>query len=106
MIQERRYLTAREKELLLVSQGRCCAICGHPFLATRKPQFDHVLPLSLNGTNEPDNWRAICAACHAPKSVREKKIAAKITRLSEVRPRWRKKLNGKVVVADGKAKMS
>ena len=65
----RRYLVDAEKEALLVKQGRKCALCGDDL---ERPEFDHTIALCKGGTNSPDNFQALCTACHAEKSKSER----------------------------------
>lgn len=49
--------------------GRGCALCGY-----RYPQeVDHILPVSLGGTGDPDNRRALCHRCHKEETARLRK---------------------------------
>lgn len=38
-----------------------CSFCGLPFDLT----VDHILPLSMGGTNEPANLRVLCRSCNS-----------------------------------------
>lgn len=48
--------------------GRTCYVCQEaPY-----EEIDHVIPWAEGGTDELDNLRPICQACHKPKTLREK----------------------------------
>lgn len=105
MVTDRKPLTKRQRLTLYLSQGGRCAVCGER-RELDEMDDDHHLPLWNNGTNEADNRRMICReGCHKAKTAKEAKERAKVKRLSESRPRLRRKSNGRVVVADGHAKM-
>lgn len=43
-----------------------CALCG-----SRYPtEVDHIVPVSLGGTGDPDNRRALCRQCHKEETAR------------------------------------
>ena len=52
-------------QTLVDRDGERCVYCG-----TLKGKFhiDHIVPLSLGGTNRPDNLQILCASCNIKKS--------------------------------------
>jgi len=62
------------RELLLVRQDGCCAICGHRFPQPGElnPQmqsffsttFDHIVPRSDGGSDDLDNFRLVHGGCN------------------------------------------
>jgi hypothetical protein len=45
-----------------------CALCGRPLARDVSPQVDHVVPLSLGGSNDPGNLQLLCRDCNLGKS--------------------------------------
>lgn len=54
------------KNLVGARQGWSCAICKETFGC--KIIYDHIKPLSLNGSNHFSNIQAICPTCDADKT--------------------------------------
>lgn len=65
------------KRRILARQGDKCAISGKPFTAKEKPQFDHIVPLWLDGKNCEENLQAIHADPHKRKTAAEAAVRAK-----------------------------
>ena len=65
---------------ILARQNGVSVISGRPFTAKDKPQFDHVVPLWLGGSNRESNLQAIHADEHARKTSVEAGVRAKINR--------------------------
>lgn len=42
-----------------------CQLCGEP-----ADQVDHIIPVSLGGTGDPDNLRSLCERCHKAETAR------------------------------------
>ena len=79
----RHYLTKTTKAAKYKAQhGRCgeCE-CG---IALADTLWDHILPLCLGGTNNPDNWQGLCMKCHTAKTAREAGMRAKADRQGKV----------------------
>lgn len=54
--------------LILFAGGKYfapCALCGGPAF-----QVDHIVPVSLGGTGDAENLRALCERCHKEESAR------------------------------------
>lgn len=48
-----------------------CQPCLPAGRVTPARTVDHIIPRAKGGTDDPDNLRAICDACHAAKTTRE-----------------------------------
>ena len=67
----KRHLTGRrlDRARALVFQYQpLCAVCQ------RAPsvELDHIVPLSLGGSDDGDNLQGLCKACHREKTARER----------------------------------
>lgn len=69
-------LTPAQFGLVLTYQGGVCAECSGP----GPFEADHVLPLSMGGTNELFNWQLLCEPCHQTKTNLEAGPRAKAER--------------------------
>ena len=72
----RAYLSARAKASVVRRQEYLCAECAHD-LDALVVEFDHILPLALGGTNDIENFQALCRPCHLGKTGTD------ITRISK-----------------------
>lgn len=45
-----------------------CQICGYKFKNHQDTSLEHVLPLSLGGTDDSSNWQLLCKKCNHAKS--------------------------------------
>ncbi len=59
----------RKRERVLLRDGYICQVCGR---VTRQLEMDHIVPMSQGGSEDEDNLRAICVACHRIKTAKEK----------------------------------
>lgn len=84
----RQYLSAAQKVALIERQGKRCAVCGG---CPRTFEFDHIQELSLGGTNDPENWQALCRDCHVTKSGKSRKQSAKEARLRGETGQWKRR---------------
>ena len=66
---ERRFLSDEEKASLIKNQLNKCKMCDE---VQTKFEYDHIIPLVLNGSNDIENFQALCAACHLQKTVQER----------------------------------
>lgn len=90
-----RCVTEHMKRFVASGQGWKCKHCANMLDYTW--QTDHVVPLSLGGSNEPENLQALCCNCHARKTIadlHEERRAfgycpsrAKARRSAEARPK-------------------
>jgi 5-methylcytosine-specific restriction endonuclease McrA len=44
-----------------------CEICGHVFSGLQEVTLDHIVPLSLGGSEKASNWQLTCTLCNAQK---------------------------------------
>lgn len=51
-----------------IVDGAVCARCG----GGGPLEVDHIVPLAIGGSSEPENLQALCADCHAAKSAAER----------------------------------
>jgi len=66
---KRASLTLIQKiKLLLAQEGKCAKKSCRKKLEKGDIEFDHTHALGLNGTNELDNWQALCLECHNLKT--------------------------------------
>lgn len=59
-------LSAARKEEIFARDGHVCSYCGAqdgPF------HVDHILPVALGGSNDPDNLTIACKACNLSKGA-------------------------------------
>lgn len=47
-------------------RGRC-ELCGYKFSSLQDVTLDHIVPLSLGGSEKPDNWQLTCSLCNNQK---------------------------------------
>lgn len=74
-------------ERMLVSQGRCAGVNLHKMMVVCGKSlfgidiaYDHITPLWAGGKNNPENWQALCCACHQIKTNIETEQRAKADR--------------------------
>lgn len=60
--------TKNQKKMINDRQGNKCNLCDG---VLKKAQYDHIIPLVAGGTNELDNFQALCLECHFEKSKNE-----------------------------------
>ncbi|WP_298341834.1 HNH endonuclease [Ferrimicrobium sp.] len=53
------------KQLVMVRDGAKCAYCG----STVDIQFDHIIPISLGGSSNPENLQILCGPCNRRKGA-------------------------------------
>ena len=51
-----------------ITAGKVCAECG----GGGPLEVDHIVPLAIGGSTEPENLQPLCRACHAAKSAAER----------------------------------
>jgi hypothetical protein len=86
---KRRYLSAKEKALVIERQKwKCACGCGET-LVLGKIDFDHTLALQFGGTNDISNFCALIVKHHKQKSNKENTLRAKADRLKlKAEGRW------------------
>lgn len=72
-IQRCRWPSWLHEALMHREKGRC-ALCGtdltHVYGIDKKPQIDHIVPISKGGSNDPTNLQLICHECNQKKGNR------------------------------------
>lgn len=46
-------------------KNRVCGVCG----TTENLSFDHIIPISRGGSDEPENIQTLCRVCNSRKGV-------------------------------------
>lgn len=59
-------LTNSEREFIFERDGRVCKKCK----STDDLTIDHIMPISLGGSKEPDNLQVLCRSCNSGKNNR------------------------------------
>ena len=62
------FSTSFRLNLFLMRKGLCAA-CSQKIDAGKAWDIDHILPLALGGTKEPDNLQILCRPCHRAKTT-------------------------------------
>ena len=78
---------------ILERNGYTCRLCGagpddpDPFDASRKVRLhvDHIIPLSQEGQNDPENLRVLCSACNQGRSNIQTPTETAINLLARIR---------------------
>lgn len=80
---------ARLRRATLARDSWTCRGCGVVDRSGRSLQADHIIPLSLGGTNDLENMQALCVSCHSQKSKAEQAEAAERAReMRRADKRW------------------
>lgn len=66
-------------QIWLRQNGRCACPCGEK-MQEGMVQYDHIIPLSMGGKDEPENLQALIKKHHADKTSKEAGIRAKCDR--------------------------
>ena len=59
----RKVLTDEVKQFVFIRDGGQCVQCGQK----NELQYDHVIPVALGGSSEPENLQILCASCNRKK---------------------------------------
>jgi 5-methylcytosine-specific restriction endonuclease McrA len=59
------YVELNELQAMVEAAGDRCCYCGQSMNGSFT--FDHALPVSLGGTNDPENLRVCCLSCNSKK---------------------------------------
>ena len=107
------FSTSFRLNLFLKRKGTCTS-CSQKIDAGKAWDIDHILPLALGGTNEPENLQILCKPCHQsktsqsdiPRIAKTKRVKAyhlgarspsSRTIPGSRRSPWKRKLDGSVV---------
>lgn len=63
-IEPRKGFTTKQRAAVFLESGGICHICQGKIQVGQAFDIDHVIPLALGGTNEPDNLRPVHVRCH------------------------------------------
>ena len=66
-IQERTYLSKKDKDELKKHSSDTCPLCGNIFSDNRKLSYDHRIPLIKGGQGTKENFQIICHECNNQK---------------------------------------
>ena len=95
-------MTARRKfspkvymGILLKQNGRCNCGCGEFIHKVEDINWDHILPLAMDGRDEPENIQALLKGHHVLKSGKEASARAKVVRIQDQGGLRKKKLSQK-----------
>lgn len=72
----RKMIKKADKDIILLSQDNRCNKCGIDISKRGSRHFDHIQPLSADGTNEISNIQALCISCHLDKTKIERETNA------------------------------
>lgn len=78
---KRRTFSAKERLDHFLKANGCCAQCSLKITPGKRWDLDHVIPLSLGGSNDVTNLQVLCQACHTQKSKSDVSTHAKTLRL-------------------------
>ena len=62
-----RHIFTKEERKAILDETPLCVACDK----RKGTQIDHIMPLSMGGTNEPENLQVLCKECHFEKSKAE-----------------------------------
>ena len=81
-------------EIVRRQDGICACGCGEA-LGTdpREIEYDHEIPLSLDGEDTPENLRALKRRHHLVKTIGETKARAKVARIQSREGLMKRRLN-------------
>jgi 5-methylcytosine-specific restriction enzyme A len=77
----RRSFNRKERAAIFERAGGACHICGGKIAVGDAWDVEHIRPLSMGGTNDPDNLAPAHAKCHRVKTAEEAGPRAKADRL-------------------------
>lgn len=78
---------------ILDQQDWKCGCCGEDLEGHQYIHFDHILPIWLDGKDEPENLQALKRGHHAKKTHREASARAKVKRIIAQRGLLDKKMS-------------
>jgi 5-methylcytosine-specific restriction endonuclease McrA len=68
--------TAEDVALILAAQGGKCTYCCVE-ITNKNKHIDHIIPISLGGSNSPDNLQVTCRTCNLSKGAKHPDVFAK-----------------------------
>lgn len=76
---QRHAMTTKRKLEVMVKWGHCY-LCLQKLASLETTEFDHVIPLELGGTDDPENIKPAHAECHRSKTRDDARDIAKMRR--------------------------
>lgn len=105
---KRQTLSPLRRLAIFEAANGICYLCCNKISAGEKWEIDHIRALALHGVDATENMAPAHKDCHAPKTkadvadiARAKRRKAKhigIKKRSQWQSKWRKKMNGEVVL--------
>lgn len=68
-----RYQWRKLREKIFKRDQHLCQICLKEGIYTIASECDHITPLAFGGTNAESNLQSVCSACHAKKTIAERR---------------------------------
>ena len=78
---KRRTFSAKERLDYFLKANGCCAQCSLNISPGKRWDIDHVIPLSLGGSNDMTNLQVLCQTCHSQKTKADLSTYAKTLRI-------------------------
>lgn len=82
---KRKNLTPAQKRRLCGKYGWCCAICKEPGEVIEDFEYDHSVPVAMEGGSHEGNYKPLCSGCHGKKTKRDMFNISKLKRLEKAR---------------------
>ena len=90
----RRFSMGERAGVIARQKGICACGCGEALGEDpREIQYDHEIPLDLDGPDNLDNLRALCRPHHIAKTSQEARTRGKVRRIQDSDGLTKKKLN-------------
>ena len=67
-VNQRKLMTKKLREKIMVRDNYTCQICGVYMPDERGLEIDHIVPVSKGGKTIPDNLQVLCSECNRRKS--------------------------------------
>ncbi|MBS7805775.1 HNH endonuclease [Rhizobiales bacterium TNE-4] len=78
---KRRTFSSKERLAYFLQAKGHCAQCSLKITPGKRWDLDHVIPLSLGGSNDITNLQVLCQACHTQKTKSDVSSNAKARRI-------------------------
>lgn len=78
---KRRTFSAKERLDHFLKANGCCGQCSLKITPGKRWDLDHMIPLSLGGSNDTTNLQVLCQACHTQKTKIDVTSNAKARRI-------------------------
>lgn len=67
-VEDRSYISKTNREFVNARNGCRCARCGKNLVVGGNFTLEHIIPISLGGTNKPENLIGLCKTCNDLKA--------------------------------------